>query len=76
MSLDLEKGSSLALLLVAVSNFSFLCDSVFERSSYGVREVCFASLFIVHQDGGRYGGSSGSVHGHMSLHLPRILGSR
>lgn len=73
MSLDLEKGSSLALLLVAVT---FLCDSVFERSSYGVREVCFASLFIVHQDGGRYGGSSGSVHGHMSLHLPHILGSR
>lgn len=41
-----------------------------------MRELCFTSLFIVHHNGGRYGGSSGSVHGHVSLRLPHILGSR
>lgn len=62
------------LLSFVISNFSVtLCLT---GVATDVREVCFTSLFIVHHDGGRYGGPSGSVHGHVSLHLPHILGSR
>lgn len=62
------------LLSFVISNFSVtLCLT---GVATGVREVCFTSLFIVYHDGGRYGGPSGSVHGHVSLHLPHIFGSR
>lgn len=64
----------MALLLFTISNFSVTL--YLTEVTTGVREVCFTPLFIVHHDGGRYGGSSGSVHGHVSLCLPHILGSR